>query len=673
MNKNKTQRFLEPNTRLYMFFLLVFAVATLLIKTDYNFYLAAAEGVAIIALLIYSYVSRRRKGKALQAYIESVTYDTETAKNNTLMNFPLPIVVFRLDDSRIVWGNEKFFSICGVEGNRTDISVAELIPEFAGKWLVEGKSQCPDAMEVDGRKYQVYGNIVRPSSESEGNHTLMGIAYWVDITEYDELRRESIASRPVAAIFVIDNFEELMKNQPERIRNDLRDEVGDKLQQWCEDKEGVLRRYDRDRYMFIFEERHMDEIIAGKFSILNEVREVVSPTGIHATLSIGVGHDGENLAEVLQFAELSTEMALSRGGDQAVIRNKYNFEFYGGKTGESDNRRNKVKSRVMANTLAELIKDASQVLVMGHRFSDMDSVGAAVAVCAIARRNAIPARIVIDGEKTSAKPLIQKIKAAPEYQNVFISPQQAIIDSDSRTLLVVVDTNRPEQVEDIGLLQSCNKVAVIDHHRRAATYIDKADLSFVETNASSVCELMTEVMEIVLADTSEEKLLKCEAEALLAGIVLDTKSFSLHTTDRTFDAAAMLRRCGADTAEVKKLLQSDVHNSVAKYRIMQNAGLYRSKMAIAAPDTPQNRIVAAQAADELLEISGVDASMVIYPTENGDVYVSARSIDSVNVQLIMEKMGGGGTRTSAAVQLKDTSLKAALIKLKSAIDEYMDS
>ncbi len=667
MNKNKTQRLLEPNTRPYLFFLLVFAVATLLIKTEYNLYLAAAEGVAILALLIYSYINRRRKGRALKAYIDSVTYDTESAKNHTLMNFPLPIVVFRLDDSRIIWGNDKFFSICGEKATHTDTSVAELIPSFSGKWLVEGKTQCPEVVDVGGRKYQIYGNIVRPSSEESGTRTLMGIAYWMDITEYDDLRKEYEASHPVAAIFVIDNFEELMKNQPERIRNDLRDEIGDKLQQWCEDKHGVLRRFDRDRYMFLFEERYMNKVQEGKFSILQIVHDVVSPSGIHATLSIGVGRGAADFTETLQFAELSVEMALSRGGDQAVIKNRFNFEFFGGKAGEIETR-TKVKSRVMANAIAVLIKDASRVLVMGHRFSDMDSIGASVAVCAIARKFGVSAHIVADTEKSSAKPLIRKLQATPEYEHAFVTPQEAMLIADGRTLLVVVDTNRPEQVEDIGLLQSCNKVTVIDHHRRAATYIDKADLSFVEPYASSACELLTEVVEVIMEG---RQLLRCEAEAILSGIVLDTKSFSMRTGDRTFDAAAVLRRCGANTTEVKKLLQSDVEQSVARYKIMQKAGIYRG-LAIAAPETPQNRIVAAQAADELLDISGVEASMVMYPMDNGDVFVSARSIGEVNVQLIMEKLGGGGNRASAAAQIKNTSLKTALTSLKTAIDEYFD-
>jgi len=582
------------------------------------------------------------------------------------MNFPLPIVVFRIDDSRIVWGNDMFFDICGASGSRSEATVAELIPEFSGKWLLEGKSQCPSLIELDGRKYQIRGNVV--SSEKSENRAFMGITYWLDVTDAEELRLEYEAAKPVTAIFVIDNYEELVKNQPERVKNDLRDAIGDKLTQWCEDKCGVITRFDRDRYLFVFEERYMDGMIEDKFDILEQVHQVVSPSGIHATLSMGLGRDAGDMSESAQFASLAVEMALSRGGDQAVIKNRYNFEFFGGRGGEVETR-TKVRSRVMANALSELIKDASRVLVMGHRFGDMDSIGAAVGVCSLARCSGVRASIVCDVEKCYAKPLIERLRRTPEYKDTFISAQEAMLAADSKTLLVVVDTNRPEQVEDLGLLQSCNRVAVIDHHRRAATYIENADLSFIEPYASSVCELMAEILEVVL---DEPALLRCEAEAILSGIVLDTKSFTLRTGDRTFDAAAFLRRAGADTVEVKKLMQSGIEQTVAKYKILQSAKLYRG-MAVAVPDKPQDRIVAAQAADELLNVAGVNCSMVMYPTHDGGVFVSARAIGDVNVQMIMEKLGGGGNSAAAAAQLPDIELKAAVNKLFAAIDDYIDS
>ena len=663
MKSNKNlQRLAEPGVRMHLFFLVAFAVATLLFKV---YYLAAAEGAVILLLLIYTLITRRRKEKQLAAYIESVTYDTENAKNNTLMNFPLPIAVFRLDDSRIVWGNDMFFNMCGATGTRFDARIADMVPQFSGKWLLEGKTQYPALLELNGRKYRLHGNIIR-SEKTDDESAFMGITYWVDVTDYDNIRLEYENSRPVPGVVVIDNLDELVKNQPDRVKNDVRDAVEDKLHQWCDKYHGILRRFDRDRYIVIFEKRDVEKMKQSKFMITQEMHKVEGPSGIDASISIGLGEDGANLGEGLQFADMGVELALSRGGDQAVVKNRLSFEFFGGRGFEVE-KRTKVKSRVMANTFSELVRDSSRVLVMGHRFADPDAVGAAVGVCCLARKCGVKANIVIDLRNNAARLLIDRMRREPEYKEVFITPQEAAARADGRTLLVVVDTNRPEQVEAPDLLTACNRVAVIDHHRVAATYIHNAALGFIEPYASSVSELMTEILQEV-ADQAD--ILRCEAEALLAGIVLDTKSFSIRTGERTFDAAAYLRRAGADTAEVKKLFQTDMDDTVARYKIMQSAELYK-KVAIAAPEEPQDRIVAAQAADELLNISGVDASIVIAPDGRGGAFASARSIGELNVQLIMEKLGGGGNRSAAAVQFSEISLPDAVKKVYAAIDEYL--
>ena len=662
MNKN-LKRLAEPGVRMYLFFLVVFAAATLFFKM---YYLAAAEGCVILLLLVYSFFAKRKRTKQLMAYIEAVTYDTENAKNNTLMHFPLPIAVFRLDDSRIVWGNEMFFDMCGSTGTRVDARISDMVPEFSGKWLLEGKNQFPSLLEVEGRKYQLHGNIIRSANNDESS-AFMGITYWVDVTDYDNIRIEYERSRPIAAVIVIDNLDEMTKNQTDRVKNDIRDAVDDKLNQWGEENGCIIKRYDRDRYLAIFENRYLEGMKEGKFRIIEDVHQVESPTGINATISIGLGVDAANLSEALQFANMSIELALSRGGDQAVIKNRLNFEFFGGRGLEVE-KRTKVKSRVMANTLVELINDSSKVLVMGHRFADLDSVGSAVGVCCLARKCGVKANIVIDLNKNASHQLIDRVRREPEYRDVFIGRDDAMLHADGRTLLVVVDTNRPEQVEDPDLLEACNRVAVIDHHRVAATYIQNAALGFIEPYASSVCELMTEILQEV---AEQSDILRCEAEAMLAGIVLDTKSFTIRTGERTFDAAAYLRRAGADTTDVKRLLQTDMADTVARYKIMQSAELYR-KVAIAAPRAPQDRIVAAQAADELLNISGVDASIVVAPDGKGGVFASARSIGELNVQIIMEKLGGGGNRSAAAAQFAGCDLETAVKKVYAAIDEYLD-
>lgn len=665
LNK-KFQRLAEPSGRLYLFVLVAFAAATLFFG---EYILAAAEGAVLLLLIISSLFISRRRRRELMEYIESVTYDADTAKNNTLLNFPLPMAVFSLNDLRVIWANQIFFNMCGVSGSRFEARLDTLVPDFSAKWLLEGKTQNPELLSIGGRKYQIHGNIIRPGEEQEeAGHGFMGIAYWVDVTEYDDVRIKYEESRPVLCALLIDNYDELIRNQPERVKNDLRDAVEDLITQYWEGRDAIVRRYDRDRYLVIFEERYLDEMRSGKFALLEQAHSVTSPSGIHATLSLGIGHDGSGFAEDWQFASLAAEMALSRGGDQAVIKNRFSFEFFGGRGNEVETR-TKVKSRVMANALAELIADSSRVFVMGHKYADLDAVGADAAVCCIARKKGKLCRIVIDPEKNAAKLLIDRLRSDPEYKSAFITPQEAMLQADGRSLLVVVDTNRPEQVEDSNFLAACNRVAVIDHHRRAATYIQNSALTFYEPYASSVCELLSEVLQEVV---EPEDILRCEAEAMLAGIVLDTKNFTIRTGERTFEAAAFLRRCGADTTEVKKLLQNDMEDTVARYRIMQNAQLYRGNIAVAAPEEPQDRVIIAQAADELLNISGVEVSFVVCPTGDGGVNISARSIGDINVQVIMEKLGGGGNRSAAACQIKDTTLRDAVNSLFAAIDEYLD-
>ncbi len=664
MNK-RFQKLVAPGMRLYLFIMIVFAVITFFFADQM---LAFAEAGVILILIIYSLVDARRRRKKLVAYIEDVTYNTESAKNNTLMNFPLPIVVFKIDDHQIIWGNQIFFNLFGQQKPSFEASLADMVPGFNSKWLLEGKSQYPGLVQVDGKKYQLHGNIIRGKSDENGSTGggFMGITYWVDVTEFDDIKLEYEASRPATMLFVVDNYDELIKGVPDRKRMELRGLIDDEISKWCEGKGGLLRRYDTDRYMFIFESRYMQDFSANKFNLLEKVHSIISTSGVHVTLSIGVGCDGESFDENFAFANLAIEMALSRGGDQAVIKNRYNFEFFGGRGTEIETR-TKVKSRVTANALAELMRSSGQIYAMGHKFSDLDSVGGAVGIVCMARKLGKTAKIVVDSEKTASKVLIDALKATEEYADVFITPDEAMVSADSHTLLVVVDTNRPEQVESLNLLESCTRVAVIDHHRRAASYIQNAALSFHEPNASSVCELISELLQEIVAQGDVTKM---EADAMLSGIVLDTKNFTIRTGERTFDAAAFLRRLGADTSEVKKLLQSDMDHTVARYKILQSAMVYRGNIAIAVQENEQDRVVAAQAADELLNVSGIEASIVVYATNDGGVVVSARSIGDVNVQLILEKLGGGGNKGAAGAQVSNMSLREAVNTICTSIDEY---
>ena len=361
-------------------------------------------------------------------------------------------------------------------------------------------------------------------------------------------------------------------------------------------------------------------------------------------------------------------MALSRGGDQAVVRGKVDFAFYGGRS-KTTEKRTKVKSRVMANALSELVADATELYIMGHSFADMDAVGAAAGLCCMARKRGKQAQVVIDLEHNAAGPVLDRLRGLPEYAGVFTAPNEAFLKMRPGALLIVVDTNRPDMVESVQLLESCNRVAVIDHHRRAAQYIENAAFNFHEPYASSASELVTELLQYLVEPSD---LLREEAEALLAGIVLDTKHFTLRTGGRTFEAAAFLRRAGADTMDVQKLFQNNLSEMVSRYDIIRRAELYRDDISVAViPQDGVDRVAAAQAADELLGLKGVKASFVVYRSGE-NVLMSARSLGEVNVQVILEALGGGGNSTTAGGKVTDSDPETVRKRLLEAIDDYFE-
>lgn len=659
MNR-KISKLLQPSVQLYFVILILFALASALFSIP----LAVLEAVVVLILGLYTRTSGHKRRREITKYIENITGNVDVATKDTMVNSPLPMVIFRPESDDIIWTNDRFLRLTGDREHLFDAKLASVVPGFDTRWLLEGKNECPDHVSFCGRRFVVYGHLVRTGDKGGG---FLATTYWVDVTELCETRDKYLASRPVMAVLLLDNYEDLMKNLTENERSAIYSEINARLDAWVADTHGMLRRVERDRYYYIFEEQYLARFIEKKFDILDTIRQVSNPSGIAATFSIGVGKDGGSFQELMQFANLSIEMALSRGGDQAVVRNQFTFEFYGGRSKETE-KRTKVKSRVMANALSALVADSSQVFIMGHKSPDNDCMGAAAGVCAIARKKGVPAHIIREAGSPPAKVLMDKLAHLEEYQDCFLSAQEALLLADNRSLVVVVDTNRPEQVQSLDLVQSCNRVAVIDHHRRAATYIEGAALNYHEPYASSASELVTELLQYI-ADPTD--LTRAEAEALLAGIVLDTKNFTMRTGGRTFEAAAFLRRAGADTAEVKKLFQNDLEGTIAKYAIIQNAKLYREKIAIAVVDHTVGRIVAAQAADELLNIIGIDTSFVLYP-DGERVIISARSMGDTNVQVILEKLGGGGNAAAAGGQISGKSLSQVATELSHAIDQYLE-
>ena len=663
MSNKKLSRLLEPNLKFYFAVMLLFAVAAIPV----NWQLALAEGTLTVLLYFYFRQSNQKRRQGVLQYIDSVTGSVDTASKSTLINSPLPTLVFRPDTGEIIWSNESFLQLAGVREHLFEMRLSEAVPDFQVQWLLSGKQESPERVELNNHRFRVYGSLVR-SRNRTGVQSLVATTYWVETTEADHLREVYEASRPVAAILMLDNYEDLMKACEDTQRSAVLAQIDEKLQIWANAGQGILLKTDRNHYLFLFEEQYFQHFVDEKFSILDTVRAIRVAENIHPTLSIGIGKDSPSIPELYKNAKLSLEMALSRGGDQAVVRNQVDFAFYGGRT-KATEKRTKVKSRVMANAFRELIADAGEVYIMGHSFADMDAVGAAAGICCAARKRGKQARIVIDREHTAAETLIARLDALPEYSGVFLTPAEAFLQMRADTLLVVVDTNRPDMVENPQLLESCNRVAVIDHHRRAATYIENAAFNFHEPYASSASELVTELLQYLVEPTD---LLREEAGALLAGIVLDTKHFTQRTGGRTFEAAAFLRRSGADTAEGQRLFQGDLKDMVTKYDIIRRAEMYRSNIAVSVvEESGVDRVAAAQAADDLLTLKGVQASFVIYAAE-GAVLMSARSLGEINVQVILEALGGGGNSTTAGARIEDTDPESVRQQLIGVLDAYFE-
>ena len=612
MNKKLTN-ILRTNITLYFICLVLFALAAI----PFDVRLAIGEGAAAVVLLIIARWRSRSVQQSMRQYMDRFTGGMDSARSSNMLFAPLPMMVFDMDTQAVVWCNDGFLALTEQKEGVFDAHLNAVVPTFSVRWLMEGKNECPEHVGWNHRIYRVYGGLTRPTPDTPAT---MATTYWMDVTDSEQLRQTLQMTRPVVAILMVDNYEDLMKACPESTRS----------------------------------------------AVLDTVREVAAG-GVAATLSIGVGRDAASFDALFKNASLALEMALSRGGDQAVVKDRLNFQFYGGRA-KSTEKRTKVKSRVMANALGELMDDARQVYVMGHSYADMDSLGAAAGVCCIARKRGKKCQIVIDTENNAAHPILRKLVEQPEYHGAFLTGGEAFLKVQPGTLLVVVDTNRPGSVESEQLLETCNRVAVIDHHRRGSSYIEKMALNYHEPYASSASELVTELLQYLVEPGD---ILKCEAEALLAGIVLDTKNFTNRTGGRTFEAAAYLRRAGADTSDVQRMFQGDLKSMIARYDIIRQAQLYHGDLAVAALDTTCDRVTAAKAADELLTLKGIRASFVLYPKDQG-VYISARSLGEVNVQVIVEALGGGGNSTTAGGQLNVPDIAVARTALLRAIDEYFE-
>ena len=655
MNK-KLERLLKPSTAVLFPLMFLFGVVALALE---QYILAAVELGVTSAVFIGYLMFRRYRRKKVDDFISKLTQIPGASQNT---EHPFPMLAIRLADGGIVHVNDAFAAMSGFRDMLSERSIYDYIPDFDTDWLTSGKTEWPNDVTMEKRRFRVYGTMAN-TEELQNLH--LGILYFVDMTELYQVHDEYIRSRPVVSIVLVDNYDEMTRDMSEGDISGLDAQLNNTIMNWAQEYHGLLRRLEKNRFLLIFEKRDLRSATDGKFSVLENIHDIIAPNGLSASLSIGLGVDGATYVECYQFAALSLEMALSRGGDQAVVKDRLNFSFYGGRTKETD-QRSKVRSRVTANTMMELFSQSSQVFVMGHKNADLDSVGAAMGIVCLCRKAGKPVRVILDVENNSCPRFVEEIAAAPEYRNLFVTGEEALVMFDGKSTLVVVDTNRPDQVEYRPILEAANRICVVDHHLRAADYIKSVTVNFHEPHASSTAELVTELLEYAV---ESRDVLPLEAKALMAGIYLDTKQFNVRTGERTFEAAAYLRQLGVDTVEIKHLFQHDFQNTLAKHKIVEAARMYNHGIAIAALKGSTTRALAAQAADEILNIIGVAASFVLF-SDGNSVFISARSVGDANVQLILESLGGGGNAATAGAQIPGKTVSEVLPDLQAAIDQY---
>ena len=629
--------------------------AAVMVSFFYNRILFYVELVLFAAVLIVIGWRLRRMKKDIGRYLRRIAGSLNQSEQDALSAFPLPVMVSAVN-GEIIWYNDLFRHQV-LDGN-------ELFGESAGVptgGATMGELQKKKFIDVSyaGRRYTVYISPVRVREAT------LYVLYYVDDTQLKEIAEEYALSRPAVMMVYIDNIEELMQNIRDSERAQLSGRVETLLEDWISITSGILRKFGTDHFMVVVEQRHLQKIIEGRFDILDRVRTIQTGDHMSVTLSIGVGQ-GDTLRDSEAMAKQAIEMALGRGGDQAAVKTKNGFDFYGG-VSKGAEKRTKVRTRVVASALQELITGSDNVLVMGHRFSDLDCLGSAVALAAAARNHGRPAYVVTQRSKTLARELIERYEEAGRG-DIFIEPDEAMPLLTRRSLVIITDTHNPKMLEWNPLYENAQTVVVIDHHRKMVDYIDNAVIFYHEPYSSSASEMVAELVQYL----GSGALSRLEAEALLAGIMLDTRSFVMKAGVRTFEAAAYLRKLGADTVEVKRMFSGSMEMYRKKTAIIARAELYKNT-AIACDQEggPEVRIAASQAADELLSIKGVDASFTLFD-DNGSINISARSLGDFNVQLVMEAIGGGGHLTMAGALLKDTGMDQAKRRLVQAIDAHLE-
>ena len=624
--------------------------------------------VIFIFTMGYAYFANNKRKSEISETLQDLTLTVDSTAKSSLINSPIPLVILETDGN-IVWKSSKFVL------EFQHININHYIDDFLYdiKNDIEKEDGKKDKtiekeIQIEKKTYKIIVKFVKSrNKEKKNKKEYMMVVYFLDETEKNNIEQEYENSKLCVGMIMVDNYEEsLQLLENEEIVNS-RAEIDKCIYEWINNWDGIVIKTERDRYACFFEQRHLEEIKEEKFSILDKIKEVNLRNKAQLTLSIAVSNDGETQKEKYMSVQEAMDIVLGRGGDQAVVRENGIYKFFGGRAQEVE-KRTKVKARVVAHALENLIKESSKVLIMGHKNPDIDAMGSAIGVYRLVKSLNKNGYIISSENPSALESFLETLNKDEEYEDVLISKEVALENIDEDTLLIVVDTHKKNFVESEELLEKCEKIVVIDHHRRSTDFIENATLLFQEVYASSAAELVTEILQYAEVNINLKTI---EAESLYAGIMMDTKNFTFKTGVRTFEAAAYLRRCGVDIIRVKKWFQSDLASFNKIADIVRNAEVVNGTIAISQYNEKEKdaSITCAKAADELLTISDITASFVLGYI--GDkICISGRSIGDVNVQLILEKLGGGGHITVAGAQVEGMTIEEARLELIIRINEY---
>ena len=633
---------------------------------------AAMGGFTFAGVILTIWLLSIRRNQILSGLVDFAAESSDVQKE-LLEEMSVPYLITDAA-GRILWTNRAFDEMVREDHSRSNISA--YFPELTAEYLEETVGDVVAHSEWDGHYYEIDMRPLRMDGaltldlniDSRAAGDKMFAMFLFDETRALVYEQEITNQKMVAGLIYLDNYDEALESV-EAVRRSLLEALIDrKINKFITGMNGIVSKLEKDKYFFVIEQRYIEELQKSRFALLEDVKTVNIGNDMAVTLSIGIGMNGESYLRNYEYARASMDMALGRGGDQAVVKDGDKIRYYGGKSQQVE-KTTRVKARVKAHALRELMDTKDKILIMGHRNGDIDCIGSAIGIWRAATSFDKRARIVLQSVNASVKPILEKFKTSPDYpEDMFLTADQALDWADANTMLVVVDVNRPSITEAPKLLDRIHTIVVLDHHRQSAEIVKNATLSYVEPYASSACEMVAEILQYI-GDGIRIKAL--EADAMYAGIMIDTHNFMNQTGVRTFEAAAFLRRNGADVVRVRKLFRDKPEDYRARAEAIQNMEIYHNYYALSVcpgEGLASASVVGAQAANEMLDIVGIKASFVA--TKVGDtMYFSARSIDEVNVQLIMEKLGGGGHRTIAGAQIKDITEEEAIEKLKAVIDD----